>query len=79
MAVTYAGNEAHFGGIVGVEDAEALLAWLSEHPQATLDLADCTHIHAADLQVLMAAALTVAEWPHDAALAVWLKSALSRG
>jgi hypothetical protein len=77
MAVTYVRNTAHFADAVGVEEAEALLAWLHEHPKPKLDLAACTHIHAAELQVLMAARLPVAKWPRDAALAVWLQSALS--
>ena len=77
MAMTYQRNVARFADTVGVEEAEAFLAWLHEHPKAKLDLSDCTHIHAAQLQVLMASRLPIAKWPHDAALTAWLKSALS--
>jgi hypothetical protein len=77
MAMTYQHNVARFADTVGVEEAEAFLAWLQEHPKPELDLADCTHIHAAQLQVLMASRLRITKWPHDAALAGWLKSALS--
>jgi hypothetical protein len=76
MAVTYKGNVATFADAVGVEEAEAFLAWLHKHPKPKLDLAACTHLHAAQLQVLMAARLPIAKWPHDAALTAWLKSAL---
>ena len=41
--------------LLSVEDAEGLLDWLIQHPRGRLDLADCTHGHAATLQVLMAA------------------------
>jgi hypothetical protein len=77
VAITYDGNAAHFSDTVGVEEAEVLLAWLQLHPQPTLDLKACTHLHAALVQVLMAARIPVAAWPQDAALTAWLKSALS--
>ena len=77
MAITYEGNAAHFADTVGVEEAEVLLAWLQQHPRPTLDLEACTHLHAAQLQVLMAARIPIATWPHDAALTAWLKSALN--
>jgi hypothetical protein len=77
MAMTYNRNVARFSETVGVEEAEAFLAWLHDHPKPKLDLATCTHIHAAQLQVLMASRLPIAKWPNDVAFAAWLKSALS--
>jgi len=77
MAMTYKRNAAVFAGTIGIEEAEALLAWLHDHPKPKLDLAACTHLHAAQLQVLMAARLPIAKWPEDAGLRNWLKSALS--
>ena len=62
-----------------VEDAEGLLAWLQSHPKGTLDLSRCEHLHAANLQVLMAAHPTIAIWPLDASLANWLRQALQVG
>jgi hypothetical protein len=62
---------------VGVEDAEKLLEWLQDKPTAKVDLAACTHIHPANIQVLMAAGVPVGAWPQDAGLAEWLKSALA--
>jgi hypothetical protein len=61
---------------VGVEEAETLLEWLQQHPAASADLRACSHLHAANLQVLMAAGVTISAWPTDATLAGWLKSAL---
>jgi hypothetical protein len=78
MAITYQRNVARFVGAIGVDEAEAFLAWLHEHPKPKLDLTECNHIHAAQLQVLMAWRLPIAKWPRDAALTAWLKSALTR-
>lgn len=62
--------------LLSVEDAEGLLDWLIQHPRGRLDLADCTHVHAANLQVLMAAQPKIAAWPRHEALADWLRAAL---
>ena len=77
MAMSYRGNVARFADTVGVEEAEAFLAWLHEHPQPKLDLSACIHIHAAQLQVLMAARISITKWPRDPALTTWLKSVLN--
>lgn len=37
----------------GAEDAEELLAWLLANPKGTVNLKQCSHLHAAVLQVLM--------------------------
>lgn len=58
-----------------VEDAETLLRHVQEGA-ARLDLAACTQVHAASLQVLMAARLPVAAWPRNESLARWLRAAL---
>ena len=62
--------------VLSVEEAECLLDWLIQHPRGRLDLADCTHLHAANLQVLMAARPKIAAWPSRDALADWLRAAL---
>lgn len=77
MAMTYKRNVALFADTVGVEEAEGFLTWLQKHPKPKLSLAACTHMHAAPLQVLMAAGIPIAEWPLDESLAKWLKSTLS--
>lgn len=77
MAMTYRRNVAHFSDTVGPEEAEGFLSWLHKHPKGRLNLAACNHLHAAQLQVLMAARIPVAAWPADESLTAWLKSVLS--
>jgi hypothetical protein len=76
MTIQYQGIVATFGETASVEDAEALLEWVQRTPEGTADFSGCTHIHAADLQVLMAARLPVANWPRDASFKAWLMAAL---
>jgi hypothetical protein len=77
MTILYKRNVAVFDGAVSVEDAEDLLQWMQKHPKAKGDFSDCTHIHLANLQVLMAARIQVAAWPKDDNLTTWLHAALS--
>ena len=76
MAVIYRKNKAIFTEIVGVDEAEALLAWLHKYPKGKIDLSSCSHLHAANLQVLMAAQPSVTTFPSDKAFAGWLTSVL---
>jgi hypothetical protein len=76
MTIDYRDDHAVLSEVVGVEEAEALLQWLQAHARAHVDLAGCTHLHPANLQVLMAAQSRVSAWPRDTALATWLASAL---
>ncbi len=76
MPITFKKNRAVFSDIVGVEEAEGLLEWLHTNPKGKVDLASCTHLHAANLQVLMAAKPHLTDCPVDAGLAAWLDSAL---
>ena len=62
---------------VGVEDAEKLLEWLQGKPAAKVDLTACTHLHPANIQVLLAAGAPVCAWPQDAELAEWLRPVLA--
>lgn len=79
MAMRFEDKQAVLADIITVEEAENLLEWLQSHPGAPLDLSACTHLHAANLQVLMAANANIAAWPEDADLATWLKNALRKG
>ncbi len=76
MGIEYEKKSARLVGHISVEDAENLLEWLQSKPHGKLNLAACTHLHAANLQVLMAAQPHIAAWPQDAQLALWLKDAL---
>jgi hypothetical protein len=78
MAITYKKNVAQFDGVASVEEAEDLLEWIQKNPKGKVDLARCTHMHAADLQVLMAANIAVAVWPQDEEIKMWLLAALNR-
>lgn len=76
MPIDYKKNQALFRDIVSVEEAEGLLEWLQNKPAAKVDLAACTHLHPANLQVLMAAKSRITAWPSDANLRAWLETAL---
>lgn len=75
MPIDYRDNEVVFTGMVGVEEAEVLLAWLQDRSGVSADLAGCEHLHPANLQVLMAAAVRVAAWPVPGPLDTALRSA----
>ena len=77
MGIEYKKNLAVFSDVVSVEDAEALLEWMQKKSAARVDLSACTHLHPANLQVLMAAKSVVSDWPKDIGLASWLGYALS--
>ncbi|NDY90494.1 hypothetical protein [Ideonella livida] len=76
MPIEYRKNLAVLTDNVTVEEAEGLLGWVQERPEARVDLAGCQHLHTAVLQVLMAADLRVTAWPADAELTAWLRTVL---
>ena len=77
MPINYQKKLALFQETVGVEEAETLLEWLLKNPKSRVNLAGCQHLHAANLQVLMAVKPLIAAWPKDTNLRVWLESALN--
>ena len=76
MPIEYKKNRALFRDVVTVEEAEGLLEWLQTRPGAQADLAACSHLHTANLQVLMSAKARISEWPKDPGLRTWLEPAL---
>ncbi|WP_296448684.1 hypothetical protein [Rhodoferax sp. UBA5149] len=76
MPIEYKKNQVLFRDIASVDEAEGLLEWLQNKPAARVDLGACTHLHPANLQVLMAAKSRIAAWPNDANLRAWLETAL---
>lgn len=76
MAILYKKNSAVFSEVADGEEAEALLEWLHKHPKAKIDLAACSHLHPANLQVLMAARCYIHKAPSDPELKAWIDSAL---
>jgi len=76
MTIEIDGPRATVQGVLGIEETEVLLEWLQSHESGQLDLSACTHLHAANLQVLMAAHPAIGAWPDDPDFARWLKGAL---
>ena len=76
MAIEFKRKLALFNEIVGVDEAEGLLEWLQKKPSAKIDLAACSHLHPANLQVLMAAKAMIVAWPENSALRAWLEPVL---
>ena len=72
MPIRLLKTKAAFEGAVTVEEADALQTWLLAGPGRKVDLARCTHMHPANLQVLLAARIRPASLPEDATLAAWL-------
>jgi hypothetical protein len=77
MAMEFKKKRVMFKEVVGVEDAETLLEWLQGKTATQVDLSACTHLHPANIQVLLAAGTQVTDWPADADLARWLQTVLS--
>jgi hypothetical protein len=77
MPIEFKKQKAVFRGAVTVEEAEALLEWLQNKAAAKADLSACSHLHTANLQVLMAAKTKVTSWPADSDLRAWLQTALN--
>jgi hypothetical protein len=75
MAITYQKKVALLREVVGIDETDGLLEWLRQVPARRLDLSACTHLHAANLQVMMATQAVIAVWPKDANLRSWLESA----
>ena len=76
MPIEFKRNRVVFRDVVRVEEAEALLEALQKKPAIKVDLATCTHLHTANLQVLMVAKPSIASWPEDSELRACVESAL---
>jgi len=76
MPIEFKKNNAFLRDVVSVEEAEGLLEWLQKKPAGKVDLSDCSHLHAANLQVLIVAKPVISRWPEDPKLRAWLEGAL---
>jgi len=76
MAIEFKKNRVIFRDVARVEEAEALLEALQKNPSAKVDLSACTHLHTANLQVLMVARPSIDSWPQDPELRTWLEAVL---
>jgi hypothetical protein len=79
MPIVFKKNRAVFQDQVTVEEAEGLLEWLQNRPTAKADLSALSHLHTANLQVLMAAKTGISSWPKNSELRAWLEPALNSG
>jgi hypothetical protein len=79
MPIEFKRSTAVFCDVVSVEEAEGLLEWLQRKPAAKVNLASCSHLHTANLQVLMTASRSVSAWPENSDLRAWLEAALNHG
>ena len=77
MAMEFKKGRVVLREAVGVEDAETLLEQLQGKASTKVDLAACSHLHPATIQVLLAAGAKVSAWPADADLARWLQTVLT--
>ena len=78
MSIEFTKTCVFFKDVAGVEDAESLLEWLQKKSASKVDFSACTHLHPANLQVLMAAKPKVSAWPEDTEFTAWLQSALDK-
>ena len=76
MAIEFKKNRVIFRDVARVEEAEALLEALQKNPSAKVDLSACTHLHTANLQVLMVARPSIDSWPQNPELRTWLEAVL---
>ncbi|MBF0613099.1 MAG: hypothetical protein HQL55_18420 [Magnetococcales bacterium] len=74
MAIDYQDNQAIMSDVCTVEEADGFLAWLRDHPQAEVDMAACTHIHTAILQVVMALSPKIVAFPEQVFLSRVMQS-----
>lgn len=72
MPLSLGSRTARLEGHVGIDDTEALVAWLRRTRTPTVNLKGCTHLHTAVLQALVAARIKVSAAPADDFLAAWI-------
>lgn len=77
MPIKYKRREVAFIDVVSVDEAEGLLEWLQGKKGPTVNLSACTHVHPANVQVLLAAKIRVSAWPADLNLSSLLKTSLA--
>lgn len=72
MPIRFEGRTARFDGACAVDEAMPLAEWLEGTEAPRIDLASCTALHTALLQVLLAARPALAAEPEDAFLRAWV-------
>jgi hypothetical protein len=64
-------------GTVSVEEAGDLAEWFRNTPAAELNLRDCSHLHTAALQAMLAARPRISQNPVDDFLLSWVMPLLT--
>jgi len=72
MPVKLRFDVATLSGVVSVDDAEPLSAWLRSCPSPQVRMTRCTHLHTAALQALLAYRPKLGAAPTDPFLARWV-------
>jgi hypothetical protein len=72
MPLVCTATQARFEAACTVEDALPLLEFLKGAAPLEVDLSDCTYLHTALLQLLLAARPALARPPTDPTLARWV-------
>jgi hypothetical protein len=76
MSVRLEGNMIRLIGDCPVEDAESMVSLLRADATRQLDLAECTRLHSAAVQVMLAFRPAIAEPSRDRFIAEWICPAL---
>jgi hypothetical protein len=79
MGITFVDACIVLEGVIDVEQADLVHAWLQDNACWGVDFRHCSHLHPATLQVLLCAGLPALRWPQDARLAMWLGSVMREG
>jgi hypothetical protein len=77
MPIETDGALARLSGHILIEEAEPLAEWLRATPDPLLDLAECTALHSAVLQVMLAGGVRLSAAPPDAWLAALLPTPIA--
>jgi hypothetical protein len=72
MPLTFARNEVALTGACGAEEALDLAEWLAKRKRPRVNLAACTHLHAALLHTLLIFRPSVCAGPADPFLSRWV-------
>ncbi|MFV3126377.1 hypothetical protein [Niveispirillum sp. KHB5.9] len=76
MSLEYSDGTIRLLGNCTLEEAEMLLQLLLDHPGAVVDWSDCSGLHGAVLQTLMAGRRRMVGEPADEFLRRWMAPAL---
>lgn len=77
MPIQYDEDVALLEDVCIIEEADDLKQWINAHPQGTINLKKCTHLHAAIVLVLLALKPTLSQPSEDSFINSWIVPAIS--